>query len=171
MKSFKWAAILALIVLGGCSNTAADNEPVTEQKPTEQNVGQGATQNVSQIVAPNSTQNATPNASQNVSQNVSKPTPTPPVKSLLVIKGVILAPEVVDVGHPAVIIVTVNNTDTKAATYPVQLLIDGIPYATQTVYLQGATGANVSFDFTPMLEHNVLISCGDITRELIIQHS
>jgi hypothetical protein len=89
----------------------------------------------------------------------------------LVIKSVFLAPAVVDVGSPAVIIVTVNNTDTKAATYPVQLLIDGKPYATQTVYLQGGDGANVTFDFTPMLEHNVYITCGDITKELTIQHS
>ena len=143
MKALKWIVVLMVFLLGACSKTDAETGPI-EENPVEQ--------------VP-------------VAQNSSNTSAPVPAKSPLKILSLTVVPEVVDVGHPAVIVVTVNNTAKEFGTYPVELKIDGNPYATQTVALPAGASANVTFDITPINERNLLLVCGDLFRELIIQHS
>lgn len=143
MKAIKWIIVLMVFLPGACSKIVAEPVPIAEN-PVEQ--------------VP-------------VAHNSSNTTVPAPVKSPLVVLDLSVVPEVVDVGHPAVIIVTVNNTAAEFGTYPVELKIDGSPYATQTVALPAGASANVTFDITPINERNLLLTCGDLFRELIIQHS
>ena len=143
MKAIKWVVVLILILLGACS------EPVTENGPVEEKL----------------------NEPKPVGQNSSNANVPAPVKSPFVITNMMVVPSVVDVGHPAVVIVTVNNTGEKLETFPVDLYVDGQPYRTATVALPGGGSANITFDLIPQQERNLLVTCGDIIRELVIQHS
>lgn len=143
MKAIKWVVVLILILLGACSKPVTENGPVAEKLNEQKPIGQN-------------------------SSNASVPAP---IKSPFVITDLTLVPAVIEVGHPAMIVVTVNNTGEKLGTFPVELKVDGKLYSTHTVTLPGGKSDNVTFPITPEQERNLLITCGDIVRELVIQHS
>lgn len=107
-------------------------------------------------------------------QNTTAPgTPGAPAEPPSPLKYISLRaePEVVDMGHPAVIIVTVNNTGDKYGTFPVELKIDNVVYSVQTIALPGGTAGNTTFNIIPSAERNLFLTAGPLMKELIIQHS
>lgn len=148
MKALRWIAAIFLILLGACSNPPADSHPLVIIAPGQEPAGQ---ENVGQAAGQNGTQS--------------------PVKSSLVVTDLRVEPDVVDVFHPAIIIVSVNNTGVEYGVFNVELKVDQQLFKTQVVALPGGASKNLTFDITPEQERNLWLSVGDFVRELIIQHS